>query len=217
MNKPHDMGGRESGPVVPETDEPAFHAEWERRAFALTLAMGMPGKWNIDMSRWARESLPGYASMSYFELWEAGVEKLSAERGLISAAEVDAGKVLQPAKAVERILSADKVAETLARGGPCSRETEQRARFKVGDHVRAKRKDVPGHTRLPQYVWGKRGIVVLRHGAHVLPDVNSTGRGEAPEHLYTVRFEGAELWGDGCEPGTSVSVDAWESYLQHDG
>ena len=28
--------------------EPLFHAEWERRAFALTLASGMLGQWNID-------------------------------------------------------------------------------------------------------------------------------------------------------------------------
>ncbi len=42
----------------PEAHEPAFHAEWERRAFALTLAMAMPGGWNIDMSRFAREDRP---------------------------------------------------------------------------------------------------------------------------------------------------------------
>ena len=59
MNGVHDMGGMDGfGPVKPEPDEPVFHAEWEKRAFALTLAMGMPGGWNIDMSRFARESLP---------------------------------------------------------------------------------------------------------------------------------------------------------------
>lgn len=214
MNKPHDMGGRDAGPVVPEADEPAFHAEWERRAFALTLAMGMPGKWNIDMSRWARESLSGYASMTYYELWEAGVEKLSAERGLVSTAEVDAGKAIGAVKPVERILTADRVAATLSGGSPYSRPVAMQPKFNVGDRVRTKRLDVPGHTRLPRYVWGKAGVVVLRHGAHVLPDVNSTGKGETPEHLYTVRFDGAELWGPGAEPETAVSVDAWESYLE---
>ncbi|MEA2818783.1 MAG: nitrile hydratase subunit beta, partial [Bradyrhizobium sp.] len=59
MDGAHDMGGVAwSGPVVPEPDEPMFHAEWERRAFAITLAMGMPGGWNIDMSRFARENCP---------------------------------------------------------------------------------------------------------------------------------------------------------------
>ena len=40
MNGVHDMGGMQDyGLVVPETDEPWFHQDWERRAFALTLAL----------------------------------------------------------------------------------------------------------------------------------------------------------------------------------
>src|SRR5262249_39129833 len=59
MNGAHDMGGSHGfGPVVPEVREPTFHAEWERRVFALTLAAGRPGKWNIDMGRFARENRP---------------------------------------------------------------------------------------------------------------------------------------------------------------
>jgi nitrile hydratase len=59
MDGAQDMGGVAGfGPVQPEPDEPVFHAKWERRAFALTLAMGMPGGWNIDMSRFAREDRP---------------------------------------------------------------------------------------------------------------------------------------------------------------
>ena len=63
MEGAHDMGGVAwSGPVLPEPDEPMFHAEWERRAFAITLAMAMPGGWNIDMSRFARENRPPQSS-----------------------------------------------------------------------------------------------------------------------------------------------------------
>jgi nitrile hydratase len=59
MNGVHDMGGAQGfGPVQPEVHEPVFHAAWERRALALTLAMGATGQWNIDMSRSRRESLP---------------------------------------------------------------------------------------------------------------------------------------------------------------
>ena len=59
MDGAHDMGGVDGlGPVEPEPNEPMFHAEWERRAFAMTLAMGMPGGWNIDTSRFARENRP---------------------------------------------------------------------------------------------------------------------------------------------------------------
>src|SRR5262249_21720231 len=48
----------------------------EKRAFALTLAMGMPGGWNIDMSRFARENRPPaeYLSMSYYQIWFAALE-----------------------------------------------------------------------------------------------------------------------------------------------
>ena len=57
MDGAHDMGGAKGfGPVVPEPNEPVFHGDWERRAFALTVAMARPGGWNIDMSRFAREN-----------------------------------------------------------------------------------------------------------------------------------------------------------------
>ena len=58
MNGAQDLGGMHGfGPVIPEADEPAFHAEWERRVFALTLAMGATGSWTLDESRGARESM----------------------------------------------------------------------------------------------------------------------------------------------------------------
>ena len=85
MNGEHDMGGGHGfGPVVPEPREPRFHTEWERRVFALTLAAGRPGKWNIDMERFARESRPPTDYLkSYYEIWLAGLETLLAERGLV--------------------------------------------------------------------------------------------------------------------------------------
>jgi nitrile hydratase len=70
-----------------------------------------------------------------------------------------------------------------------------------------------GHTRLPRYARGKRGVVELVHGAHVFPDTNAHAMGENPQWLYTIRFTGPELWGEGADPALSVSVDAWESYL----
>src|SRR3954468_23756353 len=116
MEGAHDMGGVAwSGPVVPEPDEPMFHAEWERRAFAITLAMGMPGGWNIDMSRFAREDRPpqDYLSKSYYQIWLAGLERLMLERSLVSPDEVAAGHQHGPAKPVSRILTAADVAVTL--------------------------------------------------------------------------------------------------------
>jgi nitrile hydratase len=102
----------------------------------------------------------------------------------------------------------------LARGGPADRPAPQPARFAVGDAVATRNLNPPGHTRLPRYARGKRGTVERVHGAHVFPDTNAHGRGENPQWLYTVRFAGTELWGEEADPTLTVSVDAWESYLE---
>lgn len=44
MNGIHDLGGMHGfAPVEVEREEPVFHAEWEERVFALTLAAGFLG------------------------------------------------------------------------------------------------------------------------------------------------------------------------------
>lgn len=217
MNGAQDLGGMMGfGPIAIEQDEPWFHAEWERRAFGLTLAMGATGSWNIDMSRHARESLlpPEYLTSSYYEIWIKGVEKLVVAAGLISDEELKCGQSLVEPRPIKRVVKAEDVPAVLARGGPTERPIEQEARFAVGDRVRARNMHPMGHTRLPRYVRGKVGIVELVHGAHVFPDANAQGDGERPQWLYTVCFSGQELWGEEADTTLTVSVDAWESYLE---
>ncbi len=217
MNGAQDMGGMMGfGPVVPEKDEPVFHAAWEQRAFALTLAMAAPGGWNIDQSRSARESLhpAAYLAKSYYEIWIAGLEKMMAERGRVTPDEIEAGRSLYPPKPVPRVLAAENVAAVLARGGPTERAAATPQRFQVGQRVRARNIHPVDHTRLPRYVRGHAGTITHVHGTHVFPDCNATGQGESPQWLYTVGFTGRELWGEGAEPTTTVSVDAWDSYLE---
>jgi nitrile hydratase len=217
MDGAQDMGGVAGfGPVQPEPNEPVFHAEWERRAFALTLAMGMPGGWNIDMSRFAREDRPhqDYLGKSYYQIWLAGLERLMLERDLVSVDEIEAGHRLHPPKPVTRKLTADGVAAMLHRGGPTERDVSKPALFAVGDRVRTKTIHPPTHTRLPRYVRGHVGLIERIHGAHVFPDSNAHGGGEHPQWLYTVTFDGHELWGDDAEPASQISVDAWEPYLE---
>jgi len=217
MNGAQDMGGLHGfGPVEPEQNEPVFHADWEKRAFALTLAMATPAGWNIDMARSARENRPPaeYLSMSYYQIWFAALETMLAERGLVGADEVDDGHSLHPPKPVKRILSPGDVAQVLYRGGPTERETNTQARFKVGDTVRAKNINPLTHTRLPRYVRGHEGTIERVIGSHVFPDSNAVGRGENPQWLYTVRFQARKLWGADGDPSVTVSVDAWEPYLE---
>ena len=222
MNGVHDMGGMQGyGPVQPEASEPLFHAPWERRALGLTLAMGATGQWNIDQSRSARESLPPavYLNSSYYEIWIRALERLMLERGLVDASELAQGEPTQAPRALARVLHRADVDGALARGSPTERPLQQPARFATGDRVRALNVHPSGHTRLPRYVRGHVGTVTLVHGPHVFADRHAASPAGAafddrPEWLYTVVFDGQDLWGASAEPGTSVSVDAWEPYLE---
>ena len=210
-----DLGGQAGhGPVVPEPEDLRFHADWERDALAIVLAMGATGSWNIDMSRAARETLPDYAQRSYYQIWLAALEKLMAERGQVLPDEVAAGRMLHPPVPVARVLQAADVAAALARGSPVARTDGPAPRFAPGEAVRTRAHAVPHHTRLPGYARGKRGVVEKVHGNHVFADAHAQGLGEQPQPLYTVVFEARELWGDDAAPGLRVSIDAWEPYLQ---
>jgi len=202
---------------VPEPEDEIWHAPWEPRAMALTLAMGATGAWNLDMSRAARESLPDYRRLAYYEIWIHALEKLLAERGLATTREIALGRSLHPPRAVPRVLRARAVAAVLARGASTERPCEVEPRFMVGDAVRTFAGAVPHHTRLPRYARGKRGVVVDYHGAHVFADAHASGLGEMPCHLYTVAFDGTELWPDAADRAEAerctVSIDAWEPYL----
>jgi nitrile hydratase subunit beta len=208
-----DLGGEPGhGHVTPEAEDERFHAAWEARALALTLAMGATGAWNIDMSRAARETLPNYRALSYYELWIAGLQKLLLERGLLHDEELAAGRALRAPPPLPRVLAAADVAAVLARGAPTERVATTPARFTVGQAVRAYAGPVPHHTRLPHYVRGKRGVIERVNGVHVFADAHALGIGEQPHWLYTVVFDAAELWGDATS-ASRVSVDAWEPYL----
>ena len=97
MNGAQDLGGMMGfGPVAGEPEGEVFHADWEKRALALTIASGALGEWNIDMSRHARETLhpTDYLASSYYEVWIKGLEKLLVARGLVTSEEIAASSVL---------------------------------------------------------------------------------------------------------------------------
>ena len=209
-----DLGGRTGfGAVQPEPEGELFHADWEPRALALVLAMGATGSWNIDASRAVRETLPHYLQLSYYRIWLTALERLMIERGQLFEDEIAQGRMRPAPAPVKRVRQAADVAAVLARGSPTERPAAAPARFAIGQAVRMRAGRVDHHTRLPGYVQGRRGTVERLHGAHVFADSNAQGAGEAPQWLYTVVFEEAELWG-GAAQKLAVSVDAWESYLE---
>jgi nitrile hydratase len=210
-----DLGGREGfGRVVPEPEGELWHAAWEPKALALTLAMGATGSWNIDASRSARETLPDYAALSYYQIWLAALARLMIERGLVTKDELAEAQLQVAPKPLARVLRAADVPAVLARGSATERPATTSARFTVGDRVRTRAGRVDHHTRLPGYAAGRVGTVERVHGTHVFADTNAQGLGEQPQWLYAVRFEGRELWGDEAQPGLSVSIDAWDDYLE---
>ncbi len=216
MNGPHDMGGFTGfGPVMPEADEPVWHHDWEPRAFALVLAMGMTGSWNIDTARHARERLPAmqYWRSSYYEMRHDALILQLIELGLITAAEEEQGCMSVPPKPVKRMAAAAMIPQILATGGPADRPSNRKAGFAVGNKVRGRNIHPDGHTRLPRYARGKAGEIVAVHGTHVFPDSNAHGQGEDPQWLYTVRFTARELWGK--DSRDSVCIDLWEPYLEN--
>lgn len=87
MSRVNDVGGQTGfGPVVTEENEPAFHADWEARVYALNTALVRRGVYSLDEFRDAIERMPPqeYLAASYYERWLAAIERLTAERGLPS-------------------------------------------------------------------------------------------------------------------------------------
>jgi nitrile hydratase subunit beta len=217
MNGPQDLGGAQGfGPVVAEPDEPVFHADWERRVFALAMAMGYTGAWNLDGSRATRESLPRaeYLASSYYAIWLRALERQVAAAGLATPAEIATGRSAAPGQPVARVLTREGLAERFRAGFPSSRAADASARFAAGDTVRARNMHPTGHTRLPRYVRGQLGRIVRVDGVFVFPDTSAHGAGDHPTWLYTVAFAAEDLWGEQGDPGGVVTVAAFEPYLE---
>ena len=219
MNGAHDLGGMHGfGPIdpEPETKEPIFHAEWERRVFALNLASASHGKWTIDTSRHARERQEpaDYLRNSYYENWLAGLETLLVESGLVSKAELATGKSegVAPQEVRARTIKAERVPATLAKGAPTTMDTTLDAQYGVGESVSVRNINTTGHTRVPRYARGKLGTIQVDHGVHIFADMNAHGTMEG-QHLYSVRFEAGELWGETATSKSAVYIDLWDDHL----
>lgn len=216
MNGGHDLGGMHGlGPVAPEPEsaEPVFHADWERRAFALTLACGMLGEWSIDASRHARERQhpAAYLRHSYYENWLAGLGTLLVESGLVTGEELASGTARGRARVHAK--TAAEAAAIIARGDPTRLDTGIGPAFSAGDRVRVINDHPAGHTRAPRYARGRTGTINRLHGAHVFADENARGN-RVGEHLYSVRFEARELWGAAANGRGAVYIDLWEPHLE---
>ena len=205
MDGIHDLGGRQGfGPVVVEPDEPVFHAWWEPVARAVTFAaIAQAPNASASLFRHAIERMDPvhYLSSPYYEHWLTAAATLVVEAGLVTREELEdrAGGPFPLACPV--------------RSGAVEILPAHAARFGVGDRVRVRNVHPYGHTRCPGYVRGRTGVVTRLDGEWNLPDVEAHSPARVPQTLYSVRFDAAELWGEG-EEGVAVNVDLWDSYLE---
>ena len=188
------MGGMHGfGTVDRRSDEALFPEVWQGRVCVLAGYAMSAGLANIDAFRHAIERMPAdrYLGDGYYGRWLYALETLASER-----------------------LADGGLPETPDHGGSVVREVGGEPLFTVGDAVRTWNRHPEGHTRLPGYARDRRGVIADVHPACVYPDTNADGRGESPQHLYTVAFEAAELWGAEAEEATTVYIDLFEPYLE---
>jgi nitrile hydratase subunit beta len=208
MNGVHDMGGMDGfGPVIAEKNEPAFHEQWEARMYAIAMSLARQFR-NVDEFRHAIERIPApvYVASSYYERWLNAMMTLLVEKGKVSREELIAcgAAPVDPSQPSNNYT------------GDSPKVRRRRARFRAGDRVIARNINPTGHTRLPRYVRGKRGIIERDWGEYVFADSNAHQAGERKQHVYSVRFDAPELWGGDAPRGDSLRIDLWEDYLDAD-
>ncbi|HCH24342.1 MAG TPA: nitrile hydratase subunit beta [Oceanospirillaceae bacterium] len=203
----HDLGGMDGlGPINPQAEntEPVFHSAWEKRAFALTLATGFLGQWNIDVSRHARERQhPAvYLTNSYYQTWLAGLDNLLQDTGMLDNPDLH-GKAIK----------AEQVHGILSKGGPVDLPQQGEPAFAVGDKVRVTWQHTTAHTRVPRYVAGRFGRIHAVRGFHVFADANAQGD-KYGAFLYSVAFKAQNLWGPEASARDVIYLDLWQPHLQ---
>jgi nitrile hydratase len=216
MNGIHDLGGMHGlGPLEVEKNEPVFHAEWERRMlgmFAPTFALGF---YNIDEFRHAIERMgaAAYLNSSYYEHWLHALETLALEKGVLTPEELRTGRASPGSPKATPALSGEAVPKIVAHGASARVALDVPPKFKEGDMVVVKNINPTGHTRMPRYVRDKLGCIDRDHGVFAFPDTHAHGKGEKPQHCYSVYFSAQELWGPKASRNDAVYVDLWDDYL----
>jgi nitrile hydratase beta subunit len=233
-----DMGGRREhyARIVREDDEPVFHERWEARVFGMSGLIMLLLRGNTERFRFAMEQLPREEYLAgYYQRWLGGLERLLVEAGYLRQGELDAGlahraRAAHPVRVRSRarLALASRLvrsylrprlprwvcAHVLPRVTGTARRSARPPRFAAGDRVRVRSGPERAFTRKPGYVRGKPGVISAHQRAALFADDRGEGRRARPEHLYTVAFDGRDLWGGDAEPRTEVRVDLFESHLE---
>ena len=220
MNGIHDLGGMHGfGPVVAEANEPVFHAEWERRVFALTMA-SLP--WRLGNIRDAWEHMPPveYLATSYYEHWLFALQVRLERSDLVQSDELrrarEAPHTVPPPTDATHVREGALRRKDVRALRPSRRvqpEVHVAPRFAVGQSVMTRNIQPVGHTRLPRYARGRRGVIERDQGVFSFPDAATTGEESGPQHVYSVSFRARELWGPAAAEADRIFLDLWDNYL----
>jgi nitrile hydratase subunit beta len=225
MNGIHDLGGRDGiGAINPTESEPVWKEEWEKHAHTFFPLAFRAGFFGVDSFRYGMEQMDPveYLSSPYYEHWLHSVTHHGVRKGVLDLAEIEK-RTQYYLEHPDAPLPEDKdpdgelvafIEAVIPAGAPAGRDTGKVAKFHVGDRVTVVSDAPHGHTRKANYIRGKTGVIELAHGEMIYPDTAGNELGEAPEHVYTVRFTNEELWGaESAEPNGSVTFDVWEPYI----
>jgi len=213
-----DLGGAEGWGLAPVVDpnDPVFKEDWEGRAFALSLlSMRLSGT-NLDAFRHAMNRLDAehYFDDGYYGRWLYGAENLLMDSDIIAPGAVEARAANMTGGNVEEPAAPESHKPDYAPTAAGSiRVIETPQRFRVGQRVRARVMQAPGHTRLQSYTQGHAGVVSIVEPAQVLPDTHAHFIAENAQWVYTVSFDSKELFGPTAERFT-LNTDLYEDYME---
>lgn len=214
--RPHQIGGADAftGPVPGIDDAERFHEGWEARVFALYRALTDRRLFTTDQHRDTIERIdPGeYHAITYFERWLAALERLTVERGLIGADELDAAQRRRfaghdddhPAPPhiaayEEQDLTPPETIDPLPAGTP--------VRLVDG---------LGRHHRLPDWARGLRGTIHAVRGLFELPDLIVAGNSAGRRYpLYAVEIPARAAFPD-AHPDDVLYLDAYHPYLREE-
>lgn len=113
-----------------------------------------------------------------------------------------------------RAIKAENVKKILLKSKGARIDADLPLKFKPGDRVLTRNINIQGHTRLPRYARGRRGVIDQHHGVFIFPDTHAANGDKNPQNLYSVCFSARELWGDSGSETDKIYLDLWDDYLE---
>ena len=216
MDGIHDLGGFHGfGKIDVDEEEVQFHEPWEGRVRAMAHAMTQAPDWSKDWFRHCRELIDpaDYLSRPYFDQWTQAYAAMMVNSGWATVDELATGKSTGPVDGLPPPINAEKARAFVLKARTFDAEISAKPLYSPGDSVRTTTNVTNGHTRLPGYARGRKGVVIAHHGAHVFPDAMAVND-KRHEHLYTIEFNLAEMWPEASASTDTLTLDLWEPYFE---